>query len=62
MKKEANENCDLLQEHGLPFLLVMAARMKKERALKLLKSTKKIDLLIPLIINEERKELRRRFG
>ena len=62
LKKEANENCDLLQEHGLPFLLVMAARMKKERALKLLKSTKKIDLLIPLIINEERKELRRRFG
>ncbi len=61
-KKEAEENQKLLEQYGFPLLLAMAARIKKEDALKLVVRSKGDEtVLIPMIIKEERRELRKRY-
>ncbi len=63
MKLEAENNYELLERYGIPLLLTMAARIKKEDALKLLVRSKSDETaLIPMIIKEERRELRNRYS
>jgi ATP-dependent Lhr-like helicase len=63
IKKEAEENCELLERYGFPLLLAMAARIKKEDAIKLVVRSKGDEsALIPMIIKEERRALRSRYS
>jgi len=63
IKKEAEENQKLLEQYGFPLLLAMAARIKKEDAIKLVVRSKGDETaLIPMIIKEERRALRSRYS
>ena len=63
MKKMAEENYGVLKQYGASFLFTMAARIDRGEAIKLMiRSKGDEDVLVPMIIREERRELRDRYS
>ena len=61
IKREANENFEFSKSFGRPFLIVMASSISRERGLKILSVIRDENSLIPAILREERRALKKRF-
>jgi len=59
----AEENYSVLKQYGTSFLFTMAARINRDEAIKLMTRSKgDEDVLVPMIIREERRELRDKYS